>query len=58
MCRRTYEGLGLVALEAQAAGAVVVGCDVDGLRDAVAEPSVLVAPGDAAALVRALRRTV
>jgi glycosyltransferase involved in cell wall biosynthesis len=47
-----YEGLGLVALEAQAQGAVVVGYDVDGLRDAVAERSLLVAPGDAGALVR------
>jgi glycosyltransferase involved in cell wall biosynthesis len=48
-----YEGLGLVALEAQAQGAVVVGYDVDGLRDAVAEPSLLVTPGDEAAMVRA-----
>lgn len=48
-----YEGLGLVALEAQARGAVVVGYDVDGLRDAVAEPGLLVRPGDEAALVRA-----
>jgi glycosyltransferase involved in cell wall biosynthesis len=46
-----YEGLGLVALEAQARGAVVVGYDVDGLRDAVAEPSLLVDAGDVAALV-------
>jgi glycosyltransferase involved in cell wall biosynthesis len=47
-----YEGLGLVALEAQAHGAVVVGWDVDGLRDAVADPSLLVAPGDEGAMVR------
>ena len=47
-----YEGLGLVALEAQAQGAVVVGYDVDGLRDAVGERSTLVAPGDGAAMVR------
>lgn len=46
-----YEGLGLVALEAQAHGAVVVGYDVDGLRDAVPEPGLLVSPGDLAALV-------
>lgn len=39
-----YEGLGLVALEAMAAGAVVVGYDVEGLRDAVAENGVLVDP--------------
>ena len=30
-----FEGLGMVALEAQAAGTPVVGFDVDGLRDAV-----------------------
>lgn len=47
-----YEGLGLVALEAQARGAVVVGYDVDGLRDATAEPSLLVDPGDVAGMVR------
>jgi glycosyltransferase involved in cell wall biosynthesis len=47
-----YEGLGLVALEAQAHGAVVVGYDVNGLRDAVGERSTLVAPGDGAAMVR------
>jgi glycosyltransferase involved in cell wall biosynthesis len=46
-----YEGLGLVALEAQAAGALVVGYDVDGLRDAVADPLLLVPPGDVSALV-------
>lgn len=48
-----YEGLGLVALEAQAHGAVVVGYDVDGLRDAVADSRLLVPPGDAGALLRA-----
>ncbi len=48
----TYEGLGLVALEAQAHGAVVVGYDVDGLRDAVAHPVLLVEPGNQSALVR------
>lgn len=47
-----YEGLGLVALEAQAHGAVVLGYDVDGLRDATAEPSLLVDRGDVAAMVR------
>jgi glycosyltransferase involved in cell wall biosynthesis len=47
-----YEGLGLVALEAQARGAVAVGYDVDGLRDAVAGPGLLVAPGDRRALLR------
>ncbi len=49
----TYEGLGLVALEAQARGAVVVGYDVDGLRDAVAHPSLLVEPNHEAAMVTA-----
>jgi glycosyltransferase involved in cell wall biosynthesis len=48
----TYEGLGLVALEAQAHAAVVVGYDVDGLRDAVADRGLLVAPDDVAAVVR------
>ena len=47
-----YEGLGLVALEAQAHGAVVVGYDVAGLRDAVTAGELLVAPGESAALVR------
>jgi glycosyltransferase involved in cell wall biosynthesis len=40
-----YEGLGLVALEAMAGGAAVVGSDVTGLRDAVGDRGVLVAPG-------------
>lgn len=39
-----YEGLGLVALEAMAAGAAVVAYDVTGLRDAVAGAGVLVDP--------------
>lgn len=47
-----YEGLGLVALEAQARGAVAVGYDVDGLRDAIASPALLVEPGDRQALLR------
>jgi glycosyltransferase involved in cell wall biosynthesis len=44
-----YEGLGLVALQAQAHGAVAVGYDVEGLRDAIAH-RLLVAPGDVSAL--------
>ena len=44
-----YEGLGLVALEAQAAGATVAAYDVDGLHDAVFTDT-LVDPGDADAL--------
>ena len=47
-----YEGLGLVALEAMAAGAVVAGYDVDGLRDAVGDLGPLVAAGDGEALAR------
>ena len=45
-----FEGLGMVALEAQAAGTPVVGFDVDGLRDAVGAGGVLVPAGDLAAL--------
>lgn len=45
-----YEGLGLVALEAQADGAVVAGYDVDGLRDAVVHRELLVREHDVAAL--------
>ena len=45
-----FEGLGMVALEAQSAGTPVVGYDVDGLRDAVGGGGVLVPAGDVAAL--------
>lgn len=45
-----FEGLGMVALEAQAAGTPVVGFDVDGLRDAVGAGGVLVPAGDLSAL--------
>jgi glycosyltransferase involved in cell wall biosynthesis len=45
-----YEGLGMVALEAQLCGAPVAGYDVDGLRDAISEGGVLVPPGDIAGL--------
>jgi glycosyltransferase involved in cell wall biosynthesis len=45
-----YEGLGMVALEAQAAGTPVVGYSVDGLRDAIGDGGLLVPLGDAAAL--------
>jgi glycosyltransferase involved in cell wall biosynthesis len=47
-----YEGLGLVALQAQADGALVVGYDVDGLRDAVVDSGLLGEPGNVAALLR------
>ena len=45
-----FEGLGMVALEAQAAGTPVAGFDVDGLRDAVGVGGVLAPAGDLAAL--------
>jgi glycosyltransferase involved in cell wall biosynthesis len=45
-----FEGLGMVAVEAQSAGTPVVGYDVDGLRDAVGDGGVLVPAGDVAAL--------
>jgi glycosyltransferase involved in cell wall biosynthesis len=45
-----FEGLGMVALEAQAAGTPVVGFDVDGLRDAVGVGGVLAPAGDLPAL--------
>lgn len=45
-----FEGLGMVALEAQAAGTPVVGFDVDGLRDAVGVGGILVPAGDMPAL--------
>jgi glycosyltransferase involved in cell wall biosynthesis len=51
-----FEGLGMVALEAQAAGTPVVGFDVDGLRDAVGVGGVLVPAGDMAALQAATLR--
>lgn len=48
-----YEGLGLVALEAQACGAVVVGYDVDGLRESVGTNGVLVPRGAVASMATA-----
>jgi glycosyltransferase involved in cell wall biosynthesis len=48
-----YEGLGLVALEAMAAGVAVVAYDVSGLRDAVAGRGALVTSGDRAAMAAA-----
>jgi glycosyltransferase involved in cell wall biosynthesis len=51
-----FEGLGMVALEAQAAGTPVVGFDVDGLRDAVGVGGVLVPAGDMAAMREAVLR--
>ncbi|GAC1343414.1 MAG: glycosyltransferase family 1 protein [Candidatus Dormibacteria bacterium] len=49
-----FEGLGLVALEANAAGVAVAGYAVPGLRDAGATGAVLVAAGDRQALSRAV----
>ena len=48
-----FEGLGLVALEAMAAGCAVVGYDVAGLHDSVADRGVLVGAGDVPALADA-----
>jgi glycosyltransferase involved in cell wall biosynthesis len=48
-----YEGLGLVALEAAVTGAVVVGADVTGLRDAIGEAGVVVPAGDLGAMADA-----
>jgi len=45
-----YEGLGMTALEAQAAGTPVLGYDVGGLRDAVTDGGILVPVGDVTAL--------
>jgi glycosyltransferase involved in cell wall biosynthesis len=48
-----YEGLGMVALEAQLCGTPVAGYDVDGLHDAISDGGVLVRPGDTAGLRQA-----
>jgi len=51
-----WEGFGLAAVEGLAAGVPVVAADVDGLREVIGdnEGGVLVSPGDAGALARAL----
>jgi glycosyltransferase involved in cell wall biosynthesis len=54
----SYEGLGLVALEAMAARVAVVAYDVSGLRDAVEGRGVLVASGDRAAMADACAELV
>jgi glycosyltransferase involved in cell wall biosynthesis len=55
------EGLGLVALEAQACGSALVTTDLGGLREATFAPNVCIAAGDpdalAHALIDALERT-
>ena len=48
------EGLGLVALEAQACGVPLVTTDLGGLREATFAPNACIAPGDPDALASAL----
>ncbi len=50
-----FEGVGLVALEAMAAGCAVVGYDVVGLHDTLSHHGVLVAEGDVKGLARTCR---
>jgi len=47
-----FEGMGMVALEAMACGAVVIGYDVEGLRDTIGSRGRLVPSGDVEALAR------
>ena len=47
-----YEGLGMVALEAMAWGAFVIGYDVEGLRDSIGDRGRLVPRGDVHGLAR------
>jgi glycosyltransferase involved in cell wall biosynthesis len=49
-----YEGLSLTAIEGLAAGVPIVASDVPGLRDAIGDAGVLVAPEDPAALAAAV----
>ncbi len=51
-----FEGLGLVALEAMAAGAAVVGYDVVGLRDTIGSNGGLVPAGNVAELATSCRQ--
>lgn len=51
-----FEGLGLVALEAMAGGAAVVGYDVVGLRDTIGADGMLVPAGNVAEMAAACRR--
>lgn len=55
-----YEGWCMVAVEAAAAGKVVLGTNIDGLRDAVRrdETGVLVPSGDAGALAAGMRTLI
>ncbi len=51
-----WEGFGLVAVEAMAAGVPVVASRVDGLEEVIGEAGLLVPPEDPASLARALAR--
>ncbi len=51
-----WEGFGLAAAEALAAGAAVVASDVDGLREVVGDAGLLVPPDDPVSLATALSR--
>lgn len=50
-----FEGMGMVALEAMACGAVVIGYDVEGLRDTIGRRGRLVPLGDVEGLARVAR---
>jgi glycosyltransferase involved in cell wall biosynthesis len=53
---RTYEGFGLVALEALASGCAVIGSNLGGIPEAMNGAGVLFEPGNAAELAGALDR--
>jgi glycosyltransferase involved in cell wall biosynthesis len=53
-----WEGFGLVAVEAMAAGVPVVASAVDGLAEVVGDAGVLVPPGCSASLADAVRRVL
>ena len=53
-----WEGFGLVALEAMAAGAPLIASDVPGLRDVVGDAGILVPPGDVPELAAAIQRVL
>jgi len=50
-----WEGFGLVAVEAMAAGVPLIASDVPGLREVLGEAAVRVPPGDVGALAEAIR---
>lgn len=52
----SFEGMGMVALEAMACGAVVLGYDVEGLRDTIGWRGRLVQRGDVEGLARVARQ--